>query len=303
MELRVLEYYLTILREGSVSAAAEVLHVSQPTLSRHIIELERELDTTLFTRGRGGITLTDDGMLLRARAAELVELARITESELQENKETIAGEIRIGCAEALAVDHVADVFRELQEEHPEVRLTISSAPAEDVVQHINHGLLDFGLLLSMNARWSLDSLTFPSEEQVVAIMPEDHPLASQNSIEYEDLVPYEVVVPSSYKESNILAGHEPVYEGGKLQAVAEYDLSFNASRLACAGLGVVITLEGLVSSTPENGLVTRPICGGEAWPAYLAWKPFDHKSRACEAFLNLARTRFVRRSREKTSAQ
>ena len=122
MELRVLEYFLTLAQEGSVSAAAEALHVSQPTLSRQLMDLERELGTTLFLRGRRGITLTEDGMLLRRRAAELLSLANIAKSELAAGRDALAGEIRIGCAETRAVDVLARLMRQFRSHHPRRRL-------------------------------------------------------------------------------------------------------------------------------------------------------------------------------------
>ena len=151
MELRVLEYFLALAREGSVSAAAEALHVSQPTLSRQLIELERELGTTLFERGRHGAKLTEDGMLLRRRAAEIVDLANAAKSEIAHSRGAVAGEVRIGCAETRAMDLLAGAMRALHAEHPQVTYRVVSGVAEDVVERIDRGLLDFGLLLRRGA--------------------------------------------------------------------------------------------------------------------------------------------------------
>lgn len=129
MELRVLEYFLALVREGSVSGAAEVLHISQPTLSRQLIDLERELGTTLFERGRYGITLTEDGMLLRRRASQVVDLVHTTKNEVMLNHGVVAGEIRIGCAETQAMDLRARVMRDLKRDHPEVTYRIASSLA------------------------------------------------------------------------------------------------------------------------------------------------------------------------------
>lgn len=293
MELRVLEYFLALTREGSVSAAAEALHVSQPTLSRQLIDLERELGTTLFERGRRGITLTEDGLLLRRRASEIVDLVGITQRELAQNRGTVAGEIRFGCAETRAMDLVAGVMRGLQSAHPQVTFRVSSGLAEDVVEQINHGLLDFGLLLRVRERWGLGSLKLPTNERPMALMRTDSPLAKRASLALADLYGQRLIIPSSWRESRILADEAPRSEGGRLDVAAEYDLPYNATRMVLADMGVALMLEGLVEERLAEGLTWCPLDVELDMPSYLVWKPFQLRSRACEAFLQRAQEEFV----------
>lgn len=292
MELRVLEYFLALTREGSVSAAAEVLHVSQPTLSRQLIDLERELGTTLFERGRHGITLTEDGMLLRRRATEIVDLAHITESEIMLNRGVVAGEIRIGCAETQAMDLLAAVMRDLQNDHPDVTFKITSDIAENVVEQIEHGLLDFGLLLRLRERWGLDAVQLPSSENAIVLMRRDSPLAELERVSIEDLTTIPMLLPSTWAETGFLGGEKPRSKGGRLDVRAEFDLPFNASRMVLAGMGPAVMLEGLVEDRIGSELTVRPLDVELNIPSYLVWKPFQLRTRACEAFLDRARAAF-----------
>ena len=292
MELRVLEYFLALAREGSVSGAAEVLHVSQPTLSRQLIDLERELGTTLFDRGRHGITLTEDGMLLRRRATEICDLVRITESEVMMNRGVVEGEIRIGCAETRAMDLVAAVMCELQRDHPGVTYRVTSAVAEDVVERIRHGLLDFGLLLRLHEGWNLASLRLPTNERAVVVMREDCPLAARDTVTVDELVSERLLLPTSYRESGLLGNEKPREEGGRLDVAATFGLTYNALRMVRAGMGCAVTLEGLEEDRLGSGLVSRPLDVRLDMPSHLVWKPFQLRTRACEAFLDRARGKF-----------
>lgn len=292
MELRVLEYFLALAREGSISAAAEVTHVSQPTFSRQMMELEHELGTTLFERGRRGVTLTEDGMLLRRRAAEIVNLARITQSEIMLNRGVVEGTVRIGCAETQAMDLLADVMRDFRRDYPDVTFVISSDIAEDAVEKIERGLLDFGLLLRMRDSWGLDAVRLPSSERAAVIMREDAELAVRETVTLDNLIDQPLVVPSSFRESDILAGERPRSEGGRLNVVAEFGLPYNGSRMVRAGMGYMVTLEGLIETPAGSGLTQRPFERELDMPAYLAWKPFCMRTRACEVFLERAQQAF-----------
>ena len=292
MELRVLEYFLALAREGSVSAAAEALHISQPTLSRQLMDLERELGCTLFERGRRGITLTEDGMLLRRRASEIVGLAQITRNELLANRGVCEGEVRIGCAETRAMDLLAAVMRDFRAEHPAVTFVVSSDLAEATAEKLERGLVDFGLVMRVNDAWGMRSVALPSHERACVIMPEDHPLAAHGSVGFDDLADVPLLVPSSYRESGILGGELPRADGGRLDVVGEFGLPYNGSRMVRAGMGCMITLEGLIETPPGSGLATRPLEGSVELGAFVAWKPFCQRTRACEAFLERLQERF-----------
>lgn len=288
MEVRVLEYFLAVAREGSVTGAAAVLHVSQPTLSRQIIDLERELGTTLFERSRNGIALTEDGMLLRRRAAEIVGLVWRTEDEVMRSRGVIAGEIRIGCAETRAMDLMASVMRDLRAKHPGVIFRVQSVVAEDAVERIERGLLDFGLLVRPSRRSDLGAIKLPTRERVGLIVPEDDPLACRDRLALADLVGLPLLVPESYRESEMLGGEVAKADGGRLDVVGTFTLSYNAARMVAAGVGYAVSLAGIVGVGPGTGLAFVPLDVDLDMPSYLVWKARAHRSRACDAFLERA---------------
>lgn len=292
MELRVLESFLALAREGSVSAAAEALHLSQPALSRQLMGLERELGTTLFERGGRGIELTADGMLLRRRAVEIVELASITVDEVTSSRGEMAGSVRVGCAETRAVDLVADVMAGMRRDHPRVSFQISSGLAEDMVERIGRGLLDFGLLLRLRGHWGLEALRLPTGERAVVVLRADEPLASRPVVTFDELAEVPVMIPSSWERGGILGGELPASRGGRLQVAAEFDLPFNATRLVRAGLGAAVMLDGLAEGVPAEGLAVRPLDVALDMPSYLVWKPHGLRSRACAEFLDRMRAAY-----------
>lgn len=288
MELRSLEYFLTLTREGSVSAAARALHVSQPTLSRQLIELERELGATLFERGRHGITLTEAGTLLRRRASEICELARITMGEVAGVRGQVAGTIRLGCAETRAMDVLASVMCAFRRDYPHVRFRVTSKIAEDVAERVNRGLLDFGLTLRVRDHWGLESLRLATGERAEVVMRADCPLAVNETVTLDDLAAFPVLVPESWRESGLLGGERPREDGGRLDVVAEFDLAYNASRMVLAGMGCAVMLAGLLRGREGAGLVTRPLDVCLDMPSYLVWKPTQLRTCACTTFLQRA---------------
>lgn len=292
MDIRTLECFLVLTREGSVSAAAEALHLSQPTLSRRLMELERSLGTTLFERGRHGITLTEEGMLLRRRAAEICDLVHATEREVALSRGTVAGEVRVGCAETRAMDLLARVMGDLRSRHPEVTFRVVSGVAEDVVERVRRGLLDFGLLLRLDGCDGLDVLDLPTNERVGLVVPEDGELARRRSLSLDDLAGLPLIVPASFEHTGILGGERPVSEGGRLDVVATFGLAYNASRMVLAGMGCAVSLEGLMDVSRGSGLAFVPLEVEVSMPSHLVWKPSRLRTRACEAFLDLAREAF-----------
>lgn len=295
MELRVLEYFLALTREGSISAAAKALNVSQPTLSRQLIDLEKELGCTLFERSKQGIILTDDGMLLRRRAGEISQLVHATESELQLSHDAIAGTVSIGCAETQAMELLAHVVKDMHDTYPGVSFNIQSDIAENVAERINKGLLDFGLMLRQSKIEGLKYLPLHQEEHSVAIMPIASPLAKKDSLTISDLLDCPLILPSTYKESGILGSERGKKDGGRLNVVATCNLAFNGIRLVEAGMGIMVTIEGVAGLTealPNKNVTFRRITDIPVISTYLAWKPFQFRSNACKVFLEFAQKAF-----------
>lgn len=187
MELRVLQYFLAITREQSISGAAEFLHLSQPTLSRQIKDMEDELGKQLLIRGNRKITLTEEGMILRKRAEEIIELVRKTENEITLSDESIAGDIHIGTGETEGVHLLAKAAKELQADYPMVHFHIASGDAETVLEQLDKGLIDFGLLLGKVDLSKYDYCRLPVEDVWGILMRRDSPLAAKEAVTPEDL--------------------------------------------------------------------------------------------------------------------
>ncbi|MEF2559588.1 MAG: LysR family transcriptional regulator [Eggerthellaceae bacterium] len=292
MELRVLEYFLALSQEGSISAAAKTLNVSQPTLSRQLIDLENELGCILFERGKQGITLTEDGMLLRRRAGEISQLVHTTESELQLSHDNIAGTIHIGCGETQAMKLLTRVMKDVQEKYPQVVFDVVTDTAEHVAEKINKGLLDFGLMLRRTKTEGLEYLTLPHEEKTIVLLPKNSPLAEKDVLTLDDLIGVPLLVPATHRESGMLGGLEGKDEGGVLSVVAQFNFAYNAVQMVEEGLGVAVTLDSLTSTMQSSLLVTRPLQQSISINSYLAWKPFQFRSNACKIFLERAQTMF-----------
>lgn len=289
MELRVLEYFLALTHEGSISAAAKSLNVSQPTLSRQLIDLEKELGCTLFERSKQGVILTDAGRLLRRRAGEIAQLVHTTESELQLSHDVIAGTVSIGCAETRAMDVLGHIIQKVRSTYPQITFNIVSDTAENVSENINKGLLDFGLMLRHTKTEGLDYLSMHYSERNVVLFRKDSPLAEKEHISLEDLTQIPLLIPATYKYSGILGNHRNIEEDGTFNIVATYNLLYNAERLADLGIGAVVTIEGLVSTSLPDTLMYKPLEGAPDLSCYLAWKPFQFRSNACKVFLKEAK--------------
>ena len=187
MEFRVLRYFLTVAREGSITAAANSLHLTQPTLSRQLQDLERELGQKLLVRGKYKVSLTPEGMILRKRAEEIVDMVEKTEAEFQSIKDVVGGDIYIGCGETDSMRYVAEVMKEIQQIHPDIKFHIYSGNAEDVTEKLDKGLLDFGVLIQPIDLSKYEHLILPDKDVWGVIARKDSPLAQKNSATLKDL--------------------------------------------------------------------------------------------------------------------
>ena len=187
MELRVLNYFLTVAREGGLTGASEVLHVTQPTMSRQIQELEEELGQKLFIRTTRSMVLTPEGMLLRKRAEEILEMAERTKAEFSSMGTAVAGDVFVGSGETFALKKVTDLMAQIREDHPGIRFQIYSGNAEDVMERLERGLLDFGVLVEPADVSRYNSLRLPAKDTWGLVLRRDHPLAQKKHIRREDL--------------------------------------------------------------------------------------------------------------------
>ena len=290
MELRVLRYFLAVAREESISAAAEYLHLTQPTLSRQLMDLEAELGTKLFLRGNRRVTLTEDGMRLRRRAGEILSLVEKTELEFRETEEQIHGEIYIGAGETDALHLLAQAARDLQIRHPHIRYHLFSGNAEEVTERLDKGLLDFGLLVEPVDLKKYDYLKLPARNFWGVLLRKDCALAQKPCICPEDLWELPLIVSREAMARGDLPhwlGKEPE----ELNLIANYNLLFNASILVEEGMGVALCLDHLVNTTGSSVLCFRPLEPRLTVGLDLVWKKYAVSSTAAELFLDTLRHR------------
>ncbi len=285
MEIRVLEYFLAVAREQSISGAAEALHLSQPTLSRQLKDMEQSLGKQLFIRGNRKIALTDEGLLLRKRAEEIIGLVRKTETDLSGCAETVSGYIDIGTGETDAVRLIARVARDLKVRHPDICYRISSGDAVDVTEHLDNGLLDFGILLDPVDISKYDYLRFPMQDVWGVLMRKDSPLAKKEGICPEDLWDKPLILSRQNELSAWLK--KP---SSSLHVAATYNLIYNASLMVDEGLGYALTLDKLINITGESSLCFRPLMPRLEVGINLAWKKHQVFSKASEIFLEAFRS-------------
>ncbi|MDD7646712.1 MAG: LysR family transcriptional regulator [Ruminococcus bromii] len=290
MELRVLRYFLAVAREESISEAANFLHITQPTLSRQIMELEEELGTKLLNRGRRNqkITLTDEGMLLRRRAEEMIELADRTEAEFARRDELISGEIHIGAGETDAMRLLTRAAKTLHTLYPHIRYHLYSGNAEYVTEQLDRGLLDFGILVEPADVRKYDYIRLPAADIWGVLMRKDHPLAAQDAVHPADLQNLPLIISRQTMVQNELAG----WLGSSfdtLHVVATYNLLYNASLMVEEGLGCALCLDKIINTTGDSRLCFRPLAPKLTVGLDVVWKKHQVFPKAAELFLQKLR--------------
>ncbi len=284
MEIRVLKYFLAVAREQNISAAAESLFLSQPTLSRQLKELEEELGKQLFIRGSRKITLTEEGLLLRKRAEEIVELLDKTEKELSNSDEQVSGEIYIGAGETDGLRLIAKAAKELQEQYPQITYRIISGDAVDITERLDKGLIDFALLLEPVDISKYNYLKFPVKDVWGVLMRRDCPLAKKKSISPRDLQDMPLIVSRQALDGSELT--QWLKNGSEqLNIVSTYNLVYNASLMVDEGLGVALCLDKIINVSGDSSLCFRPLKPRLEVGMSLVWKKYQVFSKAAEKFI------------------
>jgi len=274
MELRVLKYFLAVAREENFSKAAEALHLSQPTLSRQIQDFEDELGKQLIIRGKRKITLTDEGMLLRRRAQEIVDLAEKTEAELKQSDETIGGNIYIGAGETENMRLVAKTIKLLQEDYPQIKFHLFSGMINDVTERLDKGLLDFGIVIEPSDLTKYNYIRLPGLDISGILMRKDSPFAARDIISPDDL-----------SEMPLITGQrEP--SGNNPKVVGTFNLIYNAALMVEEGVGNAVCLKSLYRETESSPLCFRPLEPKFEIGLVLIWKKYQIFSKAAEKFLS-----------------
>ena len=287
MELRVLQYFLAVAREQNISAAAQSLHLTQPTLSRQLKELEEELGKQLMVRGSRKIVLTEEGMLLRKRAEEILDLVGRTDKEIAQSDDTVSGDIYIGTGETDGMRQIARTAKQLQEHSPGIHFHIVSGDAVDVCERLDKGLLDFGVLLGDIDKIKYHYLELPMKDTWGILMRRDSPLAQQERILPQDLWDKPLILSRQVDNKSGLyrwLGREPE----QLHTVATYNLIYNASLMVDEGMGYAFTLDKLVN-TRGSQLCFRTLEPKLELGMYLVWKKSQIFSKAAELFLERLR--------------
>ena len=287
MDLRVLQYFLAVAREESISAAAQSLHLTQPTLSRQLKELEEELGKQLLIRGNRRITLTEEGMLLRKRTEEILDLVRRTEKEVTQSDDLVGGEVYIGTGETDGMRQIARTANQIQREHPGIQFHIVSGDAMDVCERLDKGLLDFGILLGDFDRIKYHYMELPMQDVWGVLMQRSSPLAGKEAVIPQDLWDKPLIL------SRQMGNKSGLYrwlqkEPAELHTVATYNLIYNASLMVDEGMGYAFTLDKLVNTRGSN-LCFRPLEPRMELGMCLVWKKYQVFSKAAELFLSRLR--------------
>lgn len=288
IELRVLQYFLAVAREQNISSAAESLHLSQPTLSTQLKALEEELGKQLLIRGTKGsrkVLLTEEGMLLRKRAEEILELVRMTEREISLSDEVIAGDVYIGTGESDMIRLFARAAKRIQEKYPDIHFHILSGNSAFVKEHLDRGLIDFGVVYSPVDTTVYSSIKVPIRDTWGVLMRKDSPLAQKDVIQPQDLWDKPLILSAQKTDAWPMSswfGQDIT----RLNIVATYNLVFNASLLVEEGLGYAVCFDKLINVSGDSKLCFRPLSPKMEAEASIIWKRYQLLSKAAQKFMD-----------------
>ena len=295
MELRVLRYFLTIAREGSITAAADFLHVTQPTLSRQLKDLEQELGKKLFIRSSHSIILTDEGLLLRKRAEEILNMVDKLEAEFSSMEESISGDIYIGGGETDAMRLIAKVIKDLQQSYPKIRYHLYSGNEDDVTERLDKGLLDFGILIEPADLSKYNYINIPAKDVWGVVMRKDSPLASKDTIHAVDLLNFPLICSRQAMQQTFSKNEFADWFGDyfdKLNVVTTYNLAYNAAIMVDEGIGYAITLDEIVNTSSDSSLCFRPLEPRLESSLNIVWKKHQVFSAAADLFFKKIKENF-----------
>lgn len=285
MEIRVLKYFLAVAEDENITSAARKLHMTQPALSRQLMDLEKELGKALFVRTNKKTYLTEDGRYLKQRAMEILSLVDKTTSELQTTSEEISGQIHFGAGETDVMRVFAQVIARIHDKHPKIQFDMFSGNADDILEKLEEGLLDFGLVFSSNVSDKYDQLPVHMSNARGILMRKDSPWAAYTQITPELLTKMPLITSSRISYTQAFLSQ---WLGGNVESlniVACYNLIFNAVFLVESGLGNAICLNNLVNITEDSPLCFRPLSPPSYANLTLVWKRDKTLSKASAVFL------------------
>lgn len=285
MELREYRYFLAVAREESITKASEFLHISQPGLSKVIMNIEEELGKKLFVRENRKITLTDDGILLRKRAQEIVDLVDKTEAEFISVDNDISGEVFIGGGETEGMRIIAKTIKELNNNYPNIHYNLFSGNAQDVTEKLDKGLLDFGILIEPVDVTKYEYIHLPFSDTWGLLMRKDNALSKKDCIEPNDLLNIPLICSRQVFMENELSNWIGS-DFNKLNIISTYNLIFNAALMVDEDVGCAITLDKLVNTGEDSDLCFRPLKNSKKSSLILVWKKYQVFSKSSQKFLD-----------------
>lgn len=283
MEIRVLRYFLEVAREGSITHAAQRLHISQPTLSKQLKDLEGELGKKLFTRSSFSVRLTEEGMLLRNRAEDILDMVDKTEEEFKALGAVAGGDIYIGCAESEGIKHLARCIKAVKEQNPGIRVHLYSGDTNDLAGRLEQGLLDFAVIAQAVDLSKYNYLELPWADIWGVVLRRDDPLSARESLGVEDLLDKPLIVSRQGLREDLprLFGEKV----DRLNVTATINLAYNGAVLVREGIGYVLTFDKLVNTSDESDLCFRPLAPRLSTQLYVIWKKYQVFSPAAELLL------------------
>ena len=284
MEIRVLRYFLETAREGNMTRAAQRLFISQPTMSKQLKELEKELGTKLFVRTNYSIRLTEAGMLLRERAEDIVSLVDKTEAEFKALEEINSGEIYVGAPESESMRLFAEVVCRLQQTYPKIRCNIYSGNVQDVCEKLDKGLLDFAIDMNYVDLMKYNYLPMSTKDKWGVVMRQDDPLAERKSFSVSDLKGLPLICSKQWVDQEFPQWFQS--DLGDVNIVATYNLPFNGAVMAKAGMGYALMLDNLVNTSAGSGILFRPLLNVPDAEMYVIWRKYQVFTPIAELLLN-----------------
>ena len=262
MEIRVLKYFLTIAKEGSITKAAKSLHLTQPTLSRQIQELEKELNQKLLVRSNHNIKLTNEGLILSKRAEEILDMVEKTQKELSSINKNISGEIYIGSGETEVIKYIAEIIKEINVEYPDISFNMHNGNLEDVTEKLDKGLIDFGIIMQPADLSKYNKISLPKKDSWGIVMRKDSYLANKKSISLTDLEKVPLIL--SKKVFRKISANDEIFQWfndkkKNLKVVMTHNLFYNAAIMAEQGIGYLLTLNNLANTSKNSNLCFIPL--------------------------------------------
>ena len=291
IEIRQLRYFLAIAEEQSITRAAEYLRMSQPALSKQMIDLEERLGKQLLIRDKRRITLTEDGVYLRSRAQEILALMEKTESAFRESEEVITGDVYVGCGELRSLYPVIQMIKGIQDEYPNIRFHFFSGNADAVAERLDKGLLDLGFLLEPKIDPRYEYLKLPFHERFGVLMRKDSPLAGRAFLTPEEVAALPLIVPSqTYSSNRVTEAYDAQLPSPRI--VASYNLIYNAGLMVEAGMGYALCIDNLINTEGEHPLTFVPVTPELQSDVYLFTKKYQVFSKAAKLFFDKIQEEF-----------